>query len=321
MKILYMPIFESGARHERQKLNKHGLRDALAKYGEVWEWDYSNHHERSDVYHETRRKLDHFQPDMLFTQLHGPDWITPDQMAEIRRDYPALIIVNWNGDYWPHSLTSPAMLDLLKHIDLQLMVNGSVLDDYEENGISAAFWPFGFETPVTDLPEMPAHDVVYLGSNYSEKRAELGRILRSLPHNVGIYGDGWADAQGENLYDFAAGHALYQNAKIAISDNQFPNARGYLSNRPFQALAAGAFLLQQTVKHLEPLTGLTDGTHYVEFTELDEIPDLVESWLKKGNAARRRKIAKAGQEFVLEHHSFDERVRYLFDVLLPRVRP
>lgn len=317
MRTLYLPIIEPGANHDTALASKHGLRTALSQHGEVRQFDYMAL-QRVEVLTRTMRLLEDFCPDLLFLQLHGPDWLTPGDLRFIREEYPDMQIVNWNGDYWPHSLTSDGMIDLLREVDLQLVVNASVLPVYRERGVNAAFWPFGYETPVTAIPDTPSHDVVYLGNNYSEKRAELGKVLRSLPCNVGIYGSGWDKADGDCMYNFAYGKGLYERAKITISDNQFPDAIGYLSNRPFQAMDAGCFVLQQYVDALDGYTGLVDGEHYIGFRELSEIPSLVETWLAK--SPERHVIAHNGQRFVQEYHTFEVRVKQLFEVLLPEVQ-
>lgn len=316
MKVIYLPIFAAGTYYELQKRTKHGLRDALAALGEVHEIDYLNTSELDTV---MRAELDSFQPDMLFTQIQGNEPITAEMLAAWRRDYPHLQIVNWNGDYWIEPLTNPAMLELLKHVDLQLVVNGSVLPVYEANGIHAAFCPFGYETPVTPLDiNAPFYDVLFLGNNYSEKRQQLYETLRALPEiSVGIYGAGWPVSQGECNYDFAAAESLYAHARIVISDNQFPDARGYMSDRPIQALAAGTLVLQQYVADLEPMTGLRDGVHYVQWRDFSELPGLVEYWLSRTQERERGRIARDGQAFVKACHTWDARVREMMVSWLP----
>lgn len=317
-RILYLPIFEPGVYHARSRANKRGLREALKAYGEVFEWDYLAHEPRSDVRSALAAHISAFRPTLIVSQLQGTDALNGDDIRALRQQYPRIKWVNWNGDYWPEHLTSPDMLNLAREMDVQLVVNGGVLADYEAEGVHGAFWPFGFE-PVADdaLLEMPAHDVVYLGNNYSEARADLYKVLRGLKHNVGIYGNGWPQSDGETTYDFASGAALYANAKIAISDAQWPDADGYLSNRPFEAMAAGTLVLQQRVNGLEEMTGLKDGVHWILFDSVDELPELVAAWLAKGKAKQRAAIAASAKQYVRRWHSWDERVRVLFEKLLP----
>jgi hypothetical protein len=64
-------------------------------------------------------------------------------------------------------------------------------------------------------------------------------MLRSPKHDAGPYGAGWAYADGNTLYDFAASAALIQNAKICVGDNYA--GYGFVSNRVFETLANGGF--------------------------------------------------------------------------------
>lgn len=314
MRILYLPIYEPGSYHERSCANKHGLRTALRGHGEVVEFDYLAY-PREHLFNRVCMIIEEFNPTIIFTQLQGADCITPNQLRAIK-EY-GVPIVNWNGDYWPRSLTTPDMLELLKYVDLQLVVNGSVLDAYKRHGINAALWPHSFETPVRELPDVPEYDVIYLGNNYSEKRGELYKVLRSLPYKVGIYGNGWPESEGECTYDFTTGHALYRKAKICISDNEYTDAVGYLSNRPFQAMAAGCFVLQQIVTGLPELVGYKANVHYGLFADIDSIPMAVEHWLQHDK--ERQIISRAGQAYTLLSHSFEARTKQLFEELLPEV--
>lgn len=317
MNSLYAPIFAKGTYYELQRRTKHGLRDALALYGDVHEVDYLS---VPDVEAALRDGLRDYAPDLLFTQIQGTASITADMLAGIRRDYPDLRVANWNGDVYLEHLTSPDMLDILRHIDVQLTVNGSALDTYAREGIRAFYCPFGYETPVDALPGVVSYEVLFLGNNYSEKRQALYLLLRSLARLVGIYGSGWGQSDGECNYDFATAEALYQNAVIAISDNQFPDARGYLSDRPIQILAAGgAVLFQQRVADLFALTGLRAGVHYVEYVDTDDLYALVTRWLKADMAQARVDMAAAGKAWVTQRHQWRHRVEQLLNVWLPEL--
>lgn len=323
LRIMYLPIFEPG--HAIQKTQKRGLRDALSRAGYVYEIDYLASHE---LELEVSQALDAFKPDLLLTQIHAPKPITPEMLYRLRLRVPNMVVVNWNGDYWPDGLVSDEMLRLLRHVDLQLVVNASVLPTYAEHSIPAAYWQIGYEEPGEDLPEAPAHDVVFLANAYDERRKELGIRLHywyltdehvhdKRPWSLGLYGSGWETlSSGQTLYDFATGKALYRKAKIALGDNMYPQAHGFVSNRLFQALAAGGcVLLHQVVPGLEELTGLQDGVHYLAWTEEEDLRIKIE-WLLNDETARQR-IAEAGTAFVHEQHSFDARVRELFTALLP----
>jgi spore maturation protein CgeB len=311
-RILYLPIISPGTYHDVALANKQGLRLAFERIGDVFQWDYIAS-AKADFVAKFREYIETFQPTLIFTQFQGSDWITPADLRAIRQDF-GVPIVNWNGDVWEHGLTTPDMLALLREVDLQLVINASALDVYEREGIRAAFWPFGVEMPNRPLPDVPSYDVLFLGNNYSEKRQQLYTVLRSLPYKVGIYGSGWAQSEGECNYDFTTGYALYSKAKICISDNQFPDAAGYLSDRPYQAMAAGCLVLQQAVKDMGKWTGFTQYKHYVFWREMSDIPYVLDLILNHDSSIPSE-IATEAQHFILSHHTFDVRVSELMALL------
>jgi spore maturation protein CgeB len=139
-------------------------------------------------------------------------------------------------------------------------------------------------------------------------------------HDVGIYGFGWDKASGNTLYDFAAGEALYRNCAIAISDT-FPGTAAFVSNRLFQALAAGAFVLQQHVPEIEAYTGLVPGEHFDEWVDADDLRAKIDYWMDGRRKNKRQGIANSGRDYVRTHFSFDAQLRKLFGELLPAIAP
>jgi spore maturation protein CgeB len=99
---------------------------------------------------------------------------------------------------------------------------------------------------------------------------------------------------------------LYRSSKICISDQQYPQSIGYVSNRLLQALRAGSFVLQQKIQESERWLKLIPGKHYIEWNDARELPDLIHYWL--GKEEERMRIVKAGREAVIREHSFDKRV-------------
>ncbi len=312
-RTLYLPIYEPG--WAVQKEQKRGLREALGRIGYVWEVDYIN--ERIDL--ETLVKV--WKPDLLLTQMHSPTYIDAPTLQKARAAWPAMRAVNWNGDVYEGNLADPNMLDILRQFDVQTVVNASVLDPYADLGIPAAYWQVSYEPgetlPVGDI----VHDVVFLANAYSDQRKALGAMLEGLAGvNVGLYGSGWEHARANTTYDFATGRAILLASKLAIGDNQYPDAKGFVSNRFFETLAAGgAMLLHQHVDGLDELLDLKAGVHYISWHDSAELPALIEYWSAKRNDRTRRKIAAAGMKAVREHHSFDARVKELLTEILPKV--
>ncbi len=326
VRVLYLPIYEPGWAVQKQQ--KRGLRDALmraktpAGWGmTVYELDYlaipAKELETAII-----RAADMFQPRIILTQLQGHLPVTAPMLSRIRSLHPRASVINFNGDYALGGLTSPEMLSVLKQIDLQLVVNGSALETYRQHRIPAAYWQIAAEEPQGQLPEMPIHDVVFMGSFGNPDRLPLKTALEQLAAegvNVGIYqpGDNFA-----TLYNFEKGKALYNNAKIAIGSNEYPDGYGFVSNRLFQAMAAGGCLyLQQKVNGLKELTGITAGVHYIQWSDFEDLKAQIKYFLKPENEPDRLKISDAGTRYIKSFHSFDNRVQELFALMKEHLQP
>lgn len=312
LRVLYLPIYEPG--WDIQKAGKRGLREALRKIGSVVEVDYMGLL-ADEVGAHVVEWMRAWRPHLVLMQIHDADRLTPAVIAAMRAASPDSLLVSWCGDVWEPCYLSDAMRPVLAQMDLVTGINEPALWTLEQAGLTTLYWQIGWE-PVdeTALPFVKAHDVVFLASAYSDARKALGGVLRALPRNVGLYGSGWPDADGACLYDFPTGRALYKSAVLAISDNQYPDAIGFVSNRLFEAIAAGgALVLQQRVDMLEELTGLQAGVHYVEWRTPDELPGLIEHWLSPKRDRLRTRIVRAAREAAEREHSFSARVRVLLD--------
>lgn len=313
LRVLYLPVYEQGmAIHSH---TKRGLREAMQRRGFlVAELDYLN--ERVDL----PAAVEAFKPHILLTQIHDARSLPAYVLAECRKRKPDMMVINWNGD--ARGLTDAHYLALLRHVDLQLVVNASALKTYQAAGIPAAYWQIGYEEPHTELPIVPTHDVVMLGTCYNAARRNIEAVLTGLDGvNVGFYGMGWRKPNGDCLYDFAKGEALYQNAKIAISDtftDGQTDVEGFVSNRLIQAMHAGVLVLQQACPGLQLWTGLQAGVHYVEWKDYKDLDKQIRHWLSV-DEGERRAIADAGKAHVDKYYNFDALLDRLFDRILPQV--
>jgi spore maturation protein CgeB len=316
LRIMHLPVYEwtFPGRMNKEK----GLTEALANYGLAIELDYLN--ETCDLIEVVRA----WQPDLLIMQIQGTgSKMTPYILASMRNACPNTVVVNWNGDIHEAGLVSDGVIALLRYVDLQTTINAKVLPVYEKLGINAAYWQIYFKEPVLPLPDMPAYEVLFSGNCYDDRRTKLVSDLRNTRHpntrpvNLGVYGN-CAYADGNTHYNFSAQASLYQKAKIVVGDT-FPGGEGFVSNRLFQVLGNGGFLLQQHSPRLDELTGLQAGTHYAEWTTNKALKEKIMYWLKPENDEKRQEIARQGCEFVRSCYSADAQVRKLFTELLPRI--
>lgn len=307
LRVLVADIHEPGlpARKAREK----GLADALAKVALTWQVDYLN--EDIDLVAAAAA----WQPHLILTQMHAADHINAAVLSRIRAAAPSTVIVNWNGDAHEEGLISADVMEALRYVDLQTVVNAKVLEDYQRAGIPAAYWQIGYKDPAEPYQgEVSSHDVLWLGNCYNTERRALITTLRAIKGiDVGIYGN-CSGSQGTTHYDFAKSRALYERCQIAVGDI-FPGSVGFVSNRMVQALSAGAFLLQQYSPRLDELNGWQDGVHYIAWDDLPDLRRKVIEWLKPGRQAKRQQIAAAGMAYVREHFSYDAQVRKLWELI------
>jgi glycosyltransferase involved in cell wall biosynthesis len=305
LRVLYLPLYEPG--HPIQLEQKTGLRDALRDYGRgQWIWEFNYMYSKSP-YQSLCNILDLFKPNMVMTQFHDTDRIAPEQIRMARAHAPKSVWINWNGDYWPKSLVSDNMLHLLRQFDLQLVVNDSVRKTYTDTAIQSAYWQIGYEDPPVKADFKPEPvDVVWLATVYNEPRKQVDARLQQFDYAQ--YGP---DSEPSTLYNFTNAKALYRSAKIAIGTNEYPDADGFVSNRLFQAIAAGnCLLIHQNVPRLDELIGIEEGKHYVGFDSLDEMVAKIKYYL--AHDVERKRIANRGTRHIRQHHSFTARVAQLF---------
>lgn len=325
VRVLYLPIYEPG--WEIQKRTKRGLREALQRYRTpagwgvtVAEFDYMGV-PAAELESRLLLLAESFQPHIILTQIQAPKPLTANMLGKLRSRHPYAHVINWNGDYAYGGLTSDEMMLLLRRVDLQLCINGTALETYARAGIKAVYWQIGFEPVDEMLPDVVAYDVVWVANAYCESRRKLGKQLMEwgaeYGFSVGLYGSGWGnDAAGNSLYDFTQTHAINRAAKIAIGTNEYPDAYGFFSNRVIETMAAGGCLYaQQTIPGLEALTGLQPGKHYAEWSDITALETTLAYYLNANQDKERQNIADAGSSFVREHHSFDARVRQLFELI------
>lgn len=316
-RIIYAPIYERG--NAVQKRSKYGLLKALRKFYDVVEVDYIEQH---SSYSNSLSGLDElyyaaqaFNPDIFILQIHDayhmPLWL----IDKLKDEHPEAIYISWNGDYSERNLSDPRYHDVLRKMTISTFVTADYFDRHRKLGINAKYWQIGYEEykelPILDTDKH--YDVIFQGNEYSTDRTYLGHVLRNIP-NTGIFGS-WRSikADGSSYYDYAMQDKLYRLSKICVSDQQFPQSVGYVSNRLFQAMRSGIFVLQQYIPKMEEYLGLREDEHLVFWREIDELPELISYWL--AHEKERRAIADAGKAAVIREHSFEKRVQELNKLL------
>jgi hypothetical protein len=323
MTIIYLPLYERG--FPVLKKQKRGLREALEKQGEVIEVDWAaevHKSGREGFLQKMQQIAVELDPSLVLGQFHDARLINADDILSLRKFSKKAIWLNWNGDYQEVTALDQADIDLASAFDLQLGVSYDGAEEYEKRGIRSRYWQIGWEQEgVGYEPDWltPHHDVLFLANKIAwyPARQEIVSFLRRADFKFGLYGLNWPWlwAKGSCLYDFRKGCKLIRAAKVVLADNPRPQARGYVSNRLFQSLAAGGALVMMQYFHDYETLGLIDGEHLVIWHELNDLREKLNYWLHPKNEDQRRAIAAAGQKFCLENHSFEVRVQELLQML------
>jgi hypothetical protein len=176
-RIIYAPVIEKG--HDVQKLQKRGLRDALAadKTGLVWEVDFVYSQES------VADAADAWKPHMTLTQFHDENAVSMEDLGRIKRATQGHLM-NWCGDVYEDQQLTPGFMQRLRLYDFHFVVNSNLIERYKAVGINSVYWQNSFEEAVIGDKVGPECDVIFIGNNYSGYREDLAKKLKSLPYKV-----------------------------------------------------------------------------------------------------------------------------------------
>ncbi|HVM14495.1 MAG TPA: glycosyltransferase [Egibacteraceae bacterium] len=163
----------------------------------------------------------------------------------------------------------------------------------------------------------PFHTLLFVGNSRGVPRQILDDLLPTV-HDLAIYGGGWTDKLVDTRY-VRAEHIpntelanYYASACIVLNDH-WPDMRreGIFSNRLYDALAAGAFVISD---HVEGIEDEFDGG-VVTYRYPDDLRDSIRRYLADEEA--RREHSAKGRAAVLARHTFAHRVAELLRILEP----
>lgn len=162
----------------------------------------------------------------------------------------------------------------------------------------------------------PRHDLLFV-ANYRPNRPIIDWLLPT-ERDLAVYGNGW-DKHGLDARHLRGGHIpnedlrrFYSSASIVLNDTwEDMRAAGFISNRIYDALACGAFVLSDDVAGL---ADEFDGDVAV-YRDAAGLREAVERYLDE--PALRREAAERGRSAVLERHTFERRAAALLAVIEP----
>ena len=226
----------------------------------------------------------------------------------------------------PTRLCQVNLLWQISHPDL---ASAAMYDRYDH--VFVASDPFAAEmaslanVPVTALhqatdPERfkptlggPRHELLFVANSRGVRR-RIVEDLAGTSHDLAVFGRGWTP----NLLEprFLKGERIanddlaryYSAASIVLNDHwDDMGAEGFISNRVYDALACGAFVISDDV---EGIAAEFDGA-VPTYRGRAELEALIERYLT--DPGERRRLAEHGQSVVLARHTFDVRAGALRD--------
>ena len=238
-------------------------------------------------------QVKHYYPDIvIILGMKNLDRWTVDALRVVA---PKAIFIGRDTAAWPENDTE--RIAIAKKMDIVIATNaGEWLQFYKDAGVPrCAFIPCPCDPDIQrpyEVVEKFRTDIIFAGKNQHPEgdndpdRHSILQKLSTMP-NARLYAC-FGNPSIEGIDYFKA----ISNAKIALSINAVNSVRLYHSDRLFECLACGAFVLAKRVPDSDLL--FKDGTHLKYFNTPEEFFSLADWYLR--NEQERKKIAKAGME-------------------------
>jgi spore maturation protein CgeB len=260
------------------------------------------------------RRVEAFEPDALILGRHATLLGEQRLRKLIRGRYSA---------FWYFDLRIPPIQDVLtlgRMVDAMFTTYLPQVETYRALGVpNVMHLPQGMDPkldrPARWIPRRYQCEVAFIGNaNSAHRETVLRAIARDC--DLQIRGPGWDKSSGlpvaggpvyGRAYARAVGGAAVSlgASSLAAQVSQFASA----SNRMWKVMGCGGFYLGEWVEGIETLA--QGGVHCNWYRTPEEAVDLVRHYLD--HPEERKRIAKAGRKYALEHHTYAHRVRWLLE--------
>ena len=215
-------------------------------------------------------------------------------------------------------------VNVLKEMDLFYTMDEDAVPELKELGVNAKWLPQACYPPLHGeqiinnfQKRRYGADVVFMGSvgSVHPNRERFLKRIHDEGFNFKLFGEvlypegkdpDWVKNTHTGFYVKNEMHSnVCNSSKIIIGLDGWPHREKSYSMRLYKVLCAGGFYLTIHTKGIEKV--FKPGEHLDTFKNEDE---MVEKLLKYLNDdGLRKKIAKQGQKYVLENHTFDHRIK------------
>lgn len=158
------------------------------------------------------------------------------------------------------------------------------------------------------------HQLLFVGNSRDIYRKSLKDLLPTK-YDLAVYGKNWEKIiskeviKGTQLSNDAL-FKYYGSADILLNDHwDDMREKGFVSNRLYDGLACGAFILTDTVKEMGELK------EYVQVYETaEELKKVINLYLE--NPKKRSLKSQEGMKYVRDNHTFKERAEQFSSVII-----
>lgn len=213
--------------------------------------------------------------------------------------------------------------------DMVFTADGGREDDWKAAGIEHRWLPPAVSgpdcAPTRPDPAAWPHEVVFVGSHPYPHKEWAPYRTQVIDTARAVAGDRFAvlpglTSSGARNPAIREGRLrqLYATAKIVVGDSCLAGGvTHYVSDRIPETLGRGGFLIHPRVEGVTDGGVWTEGEHLAcyDLGDFDELARLVAYYLDPARDDERRRIAAAGREFTLAHHTYKHRM----DVVLREV--
>jgi glycosyl transferase family 1 len=247
-----------------------------------------------------------FRPDLV---LVWKDSISVSLLTALSERHKTML---WSVDSDP---PPPRLVELAQLVDLFLLTNKGQLPFYRELGAKRAEYlaqacGYAEHETLTSAPQKYGSQVAFIGRPRNALRQDL--LHRLDQHfELNIWGPGWDRLQRRfrrvQLHDVRpdAYSKICAASEVILGIDHTTEVELFFSNRTWLTLGCGGFFVINYCPGLE--TFFENHKHLVWYHSTDECVELIQHYLDR--PGERRRIARAGCEYVHQHHTYVHRAR------------
>jgi O-antigen biosynthesis protein len=227
---------------------------------------------------------------------------------------PSQVNIIWNISH--PELVSPELLD---RYDLAFVASDRFAAQLAEQATAPVHALHQATDPDRMKPEPggPEHELLFIGNSRKVRRRIIDD-LEGTSHDLAVYGREWTPdlidqrrVKGEHVPNWQI-NRYYAAADVVLNDHWDEMREwGFFSNRLYDALAAGAFVVSD---HVDGIEEEFDGG-VITYTDPVDLEEKLARYLDDPEA--RREVAERGRKAVLDRHTFTHRVSRILELARP----